>query len=139
MADQGGDDLGDDYIPDELVASSGDEEVSQRGSSHGDLSLDDDVPKPSGSAAHAESEKRNKRKRSGKDKQRKLKVGISTFGLSETKYSRAETQVKGDAGRTVPANRATVTFRTRRVPCWASSEVISQVVSHRARGHPDPW
>jgi len=73
MAGQGGDDLEDDYVPDELVASSGDEEDSQHGSSHGDLSLDDDAPKPSGSAAQAESEKSNKRKRSGKDKQRKFK------------------------------------------------------------------
>ena len=77
MANQGGDDLGDDYVPDELVASSGDEEDSQHGSSHGDLSLDDDAPKPSGSVARAESGKSSKRKRSGKDKQRKLKVGTS--------------------------------------------------------------
>jgi len=73
MAGQGGDDLEDDYVPDELVASSGDEEDSQHGSSHGDLSLDDDAPKPSGSTARAESERDNKRKRGGKDKQRKLK------------------------------------------------------------------
>jgi len=72
MAGQGGDDLEDDYVPDELVASSGDEEDSQHGSSHGDLSLDD-APKPSGSMARAESEKSNKRKRVGKDQQRKLK------------------------------------------------------------------
>jgi protein CMS1 len=77
MAGQGGDDLEDDYVPDELVASSGDEEDSPHGSSHGDLSLDDDAPKPSGSAAPTESENNNKRKRSGKDKQRKLKVNIS--------------------------------------------------------------
>ena len=77
MAGQGGDDLEDDYVSDELVATSGDEEDSHHWSSHGDLSLDDDAPKPSGSAAHAEGEKSNKRKRSGKDKQRKLKVCIS--------------------------------------------------------------
>jgi len=73
MAGQGGDDLEDDYVPDELVASSGDEEDSQHGSSHGDLSLDDDALGPSGSTARAESEKGNKRKRGGKDRQRKLK------------------------------------------------------------------
>ena len=76
MVGQGGDDLEDDYVPDELVASSGDEEDSQRGSSHGDLSLDDDAPKPSGSTAHVGSERSDKRKRSGKDKQRKPKVSI---------------------------------------------------------------
>jgi len=75
MVGQGGDDLEDDYVPDELVASSGDEEEdSHHGSSHGDLSLDDDALKPSGSAAPLEGGKNNKRKRSGKDKQRKLKV-----------------------------------------------------------------
>jgi len=73
MVGQGGDDLEDDYVPDELVASSGDEEDSQRGSGHGDLSLDDDAPKPSGSTAHIGSERSDKRKRSGKDKQRKPK------------------------------------------------------------------
>lgn len=73
-AGQGGDDLDDDYIPDELVATSCDEEeYSHHGSSHGDLSLDDDVSKPSGSIAHAGTEKSNKRKRSGKDQQKKLK------------------------------------------------------------------
>ena len=81
MVGQGGDDLEDDYVPDELVASSGDEEDSHHGSSHGDLSLDDDTLRPSGSAAPAESGKGNKRKRSGKDKQRKPKVGISTGPL----------------------------------------------------------
>ena len=78
MVGQGGDDLEDDYVPDELVASSGDEEEDSRhGSSHGDLSLDDDALKPSGSAAPLESGKSSKRKRSGKDKQRKLKVNTS--------------------------------------------------------------
>lgn len=77
MTGQGGDDLEDDYVSDELVATSGDEEDSHHWSNHGDLSLDDDASKPSGSATHTESEKSNKRKRSGKDKQRKLKVGIS--------------------------------------------------------------
>jgi len=77
MAGRGGDDLEDDYVPDELVASSGDEEDSHRGSSNGDLSPDNDAPKPGGSAAPAESEKSSKRKRSGKDKQKKLKVSIS--------------------------------------------------------------
>jgi len=77
MVGHGGDDLGDDYVPDELVASSGDEEDSHHGSSHGDLSLDDDALKPSGSAAPLEGGKSNKRKRSGKDKQRKLKVNTS--------------------------------------------------------------
>lgn len=74
-AGQGGDNLDDDYIPDELVATSCDEEeYSHHESSHGDLSLDDDASKPSGSKVHAGSEKSNKRKRSGKDKQKKLKV-----------------------------------------------------------------
>ena len=78
MVGQGGDDLEDDYVPDELVASSDDEEEdSNHGSSHGDLSLDDDAVKPSGSTAPPESGKSNKRKRSGKDKQRKLKVNTS--------------------------------------------------------------
>lgn len=81
MAGQGGDDLGDDYVPDEPIASSGDEEECfHHGSSQGDLSLEDDGSKPSGSATHAEGEKRNKRKRSGKDKQRKLKVGRLKVG-----------------------------------------------------------
>lgn len=73
MAGRGGDDLQDDYVPDELVATSGDEEeYSHRGSSHGDLSLDD-APKPSGSVTHAGREGGSKRKRTGKDKQRRLK------------------------------------------------------------------
>lgn len=84
MVGQGGDDLEDDYVPDELVASSGDEEDSHHGSSHGDLSLDDDALRPSGSAALTET-KSNKRKRSGKDKQRKLKVSISTGPLDVSK------------------------------------------------------
>jgi len=116
MVGQGGDDLEDDYVPDELVASSGDEEEDSRhGSSHGDLSLDDDALKPSGSAAPLEGGKSNKRKRSGKDKQRKLKVNASIRPLDvpETKHSRAEAQAKGDAGRTVFANLSTVTFGTR--------------------------
>jgi protein CMS1 len=95
MAGQGGDTLEDDYIPDELVATSGDEEeYSHRGSSHGDLSLDDDTLKPSGSTAHVGSESSNKRKRDGKDKQRKLKVSSlnQAPGLSETKHKRAEAQ-----------------------------------------------
>jgi hypothetical protein len=94
MAGQVGDGLEDDYIPDELVASSGDEEDSQHGSSHGDLSLDDDAPKPSGSAAHAESEKSNKRKRSGKDKQRKPKVSISFKPLDYSKLNTREQKPK---------------------------------------------
>lgn len=78
MVGQGGDDLEDDYVPDELVASSGDEEEdSHHSSSHGDLSLDDDALKPSGSAASLEGGKTNKRKRSRKEKQRKLKVTTS--------------------------------------------------------------
>jgi len=94
MAGQGGDDLGDDYVPDELVASSGDEEDSQHGSSHGDLSLDDDAPKPSGSAAQTESEKSNKRKRSGKDKQRKFKVRITFRSLDYPKLNTREQKPK---------------------------------------------
>lgn len=94
MAGQGGDDLGDDYVPDELVASSGDEEDSQHGSSHGDLSLDDDAPKPSGSAAQAESEKSSKRKRSGKDKQRKFKVRTSFRPLDYPKLNTREQKPK---------------------------------------------
>lgn len=92
MAGQGGDDLGDDYVPDELVATSGDEEeYSHHGSSNGDLSLDDG-PKPSGSAVHAGNEKSNKRKRSGGDGQRKLKAGSlnQTSRSSETKCETAE-------------------------------------------------
>ena len=77
MAGQGGDDLEDDYVPGELVASSGDEEDSHHGSSHGDLSLDDDALNPSGSTADVKNEKSNKRKRSGKDGQRKFKVRTS--------------------------------------------------------------
>ena len=74
MAGQRGDDLEDDYVPDEFSTTSGDEEeYSLHGSSHGDLSLDD-VPKPSGSTTHTVSENNNKRKRSRKDKQRRLKV-----------------------------------------------------------------
>ena len=89
MVSQGGDDLEDDYVPDELVASSSDEEDSQRGSSHGDISLDDDALKPSGSTAHVGGERNDKRKRSGKDKQRKLKVNISSKPLD---YPRLNTQ-----------------------------------------------
>jgi len=99
MAGQGGDDLEDDYVPDELVASSGDEEDTQHGSSHGDLSLDDDAPRPSGSTARAASD--NKRKRGGKDKQRKLKVSISFRSFNypgvntrEQKPKLRETQVE---------------------------------------------
>jgi protein CMS1 len=74
MAGQGGDDLEDDYVPDDLIATSGDEGTySHHGSSHGDLSVDEDASKPTGSAGHAEI-KSNKRKRSRKGKQRKLKV-----------------------------------------------------------------
>lgn len=80
MAGQNGDGLEDDYVPDGLAATSGDEEeYSHHGSSHGDLSLDDNASRPSGSAVHAEGEKRNKRKRSGKDKQRMLKVSYLDF------------------------------------------------------------
>lgn len=91
MAGQGGDDLEDDYIPDELAASSGDEDDSQHGSSHCDLSLDDDAPKPSGSAIHAGS---NKRKRGGKDKQRKLKVSIPLGSLDYPKLNTREQKPK---------------------------------------------
>ena len=78
MAGLGGDDFEDDYVPDELVAFSGDEEDSHHGSSHGDLSLDDDtLSKPGGSAAAAEGERSKKRKRGSKDKQRMLKVSTS--------------------------------------------------------------
>ena len=94
MAGQGGDDLEDDYVPDELVASSGDEEDSQHGSSHGDLSLDDDAPKPSGSTERAESEKGNKRKRDGKDKQRKLKVSTLFRSLDYPKVNTREQKPK---------------------------------------------
>ena len=94
MVGQGGDNLEDDYVPDELVASSGDEEDTQHGSSHGDLSLDDDGPKPSGSVAHTESEKSNKRKRSGKDKQRKLKVSISSRTLGYLELNTREQKPK---------------------------------------------
>ena len=94
MVGQGGDNLEDDYVPDELVASSGDEEDTQHWSSHGDLSLDDDALKPSGSAAHAESEKSNKRKRRGKDKQRKLKVIISFRLLDYPKLNTQEQKPK---------------------------------------------
>jgi protein CMS1 len=80
MAGQGGDDLEDDYVLDGPTATSGDEEeYSHHGSSHGDLSLDDDASRPSGSATHTEGETGNKRKRSGKDKQRKLKVSCLDF------------------------------------------------------------
>jgi protein CMS1 len=79
MTGQGGDDLEDDLILDEPTVTSGDEEYSHHGSSHGDLSLDDDTSRPSGSAAHAESGGRNKRKRSGKDNQKKLKVRCLDF------------------------------------------------------------
>lgn len=115
MIGHGGDDLEDDYVPDELVASSGDEEDSQRGSSHGDLSLDDDAPKPSGSTAHVGNDRSDKRKRSGKDKQRRPKVNVSfkSLDMSETKYSGAEAQVKRDTDRTLLANCITITFRTR--------------------------
>lgn len=88
-AGQGGDDVSDDYIPDELVATScNEEEYSHHGSSHGYLSLDDDTSKPSGSIAHAGSEKSNKRKRSGKDKQKRLKVSHlnQTSELSGTEH-----------------------------------------------------
>lgn len=96
MVGQGGDDLEDDYVPDELVASSCDEEDSHHGSSHGDLSLDDDTPKPSGSAAPAEGEKSNKRKRSGKDRQRKLKVNTSIrpLGISEPNAQEQKPKLK---------------------------------------------
>jgi protein CMS1 len=94
MAGQGGDDLEDDYVPDEFIASSGDEEDSRHGSSHGDLSLDDEALKPSGSAAPTESEKSNKRKRSGKDRQRKLKVGISIKPLDYPKLNAREQKPK---------------------------------------------
>lgn len=79
-AGQGGDDLEDDYVPDEPTATSGDEEeYSHHGSSHGNLSLDDDASGPSGSVAHAEGERGNKRKRSGKNKLRRLKVSCLDF------------------------------------------------------------
>lgn len=74
MTGQGGDDLEDDFVLDEPTVTSGDEEYSHRGSSRGDLSLDDETSRPSGFSAHAEIEKRNKRKRSGKEKQKRLKV-----------------------------------------------------------------
>jgi hypothetical protein len=92
MGGQGGDDLEDDYVPDELVATSGDEEeYSHHGSSNGDLSLDDAL-KPSGSTAHPETERSNKRKRSEGGKQRRLKAGHlnQTSRLPETQYERAE-------------------------------------------------
>ena len=79
MTRQGGDDLGDDFVPDEPTVTSGDEEYSHHGSSHGDLSLDDDTSRPSGSVPHTESGKINKRKRSGNDKQKRLKVGCLDF------------------------------------------------------------
>lgn len=80
MTGQGGDNLEDDYVPDEPTATSGDEEeYSHHGSSHGDLSLDEDTSRPSGSLTLGEGEKRNKRKRSGKDKQRRLKVSCLKF------------------------------------------------------------
>jgi len=91
---QVGDRLEDDYVPDGLVATSGDEEDSHHESSHGDLSPDDDALKPSGSAVHAESEKRNKRKRSGKEKQRKLKVSISIGPLGCPKLNNREQKPK---------------------------------------------
>lgn len=80
MAGQGGDDLEDDYVPDEPTVTSGnEEEYSHHSSSHGDLSLDDDASRPSGSVAHVEGEKRTKRKRSEKDKQRKIKASCIKF------------------------------------------------------------
>jgi len=94
MVGQSGDDLEDDYVPDELVASSGDEEDSHHGSSHGDLSLDDDGLKPSGSAAPLEGGKSNKRKRSGKDKQRKLKVNTSIKPLDVPELNTREQKPK---------------------------------------------
>jgi protein CMS1 len=92
MAGERGDDLEDDYIPDELIATSGDEEeYSYHGSSNGDLSPDDDALKPSGSATQVGNEKNNKRKRNGKDKQRKPKVGC----LNQTVfYPKIKTKVQ---------------------------------------------
>ena len=64
MPGRGGDDLEDDYVPEEPTATSGDEEESSRhGSSHSNRSLDDDVSRPSGSVVHVEGKEINKRDR----------------------------------------------------------------------------
>ena len=79
----GGDDLDDDFVPDDLVALSDDEDAGGALPADTDdvnalLSADDDAPAaPSASTAAAEEKKR---KRKAKDKERKAKVGV---GLPE--------------------------------------------------------
>ena len=78
MSKQGGDDLDDDFVPDDLVALSEDEDAGQ--SAEGDdvgafLSAgEEDGSRPSGSQGASMSASEKKRKRRAKEKERRAKV-----------------------------------------------------------------
>lgn len=78
---QGGDDLDDDFVPDELVALSDGEEPTAAGSPHSPSDPEDDAPSADefaegGNEGQSKSSavKEKKRKRREKEKERKAKV-----------------------------------------------------------------
>jgi protein CMS1 len=85
MMRQGGDDLDDDFVPDDLVALS-DGAVSDPGDDVQDLlSADDEVEEDGESDSKAKSDKEKKRKRREKEKERKAKVrAISSLWVGVT-------------------------------------------------------
>ena len=87
MNGQRGDDLDDDFVPDELVATSGEEdEVDNRPGDHGDdidglLSADEDAEE-SQEKIKEKSATEKKRKRREKEKERKAKVRMTSLSCS---------------------------------------------------------
>lgn len=74
MMRPGGDDLDDDFVPDELVAlSDGDEPVDD---AQGSLSVDEEVVDDPESEGKNKSDREKKRKRREKEKERKAKVRL---------------------------------------------------------------
>lgn len=87
MSRHRGDDLEDDYMPDELVASSGEEDVGANNDIQGLLSADEDPDEDHEEKRQTTSSA--KRKRREKDKERKEKVGgCYTVTLSQTYFPR---------------------------------------------------
>lgn len=74
MMRQGGDDLDDDFVPDELVAlSDGDEPADD---AQGSLSADEEAVDNAEGEVKNKSDKEKKRKRRDKEKERKSKVSL---------------------------------------------------------------
>ena len=89
MDNRKGDDLDDDFVPDDLVALSGEEDDDFPSAEDGRdfLSAEEDDQMRSGSALGSTSDDK-KRKRREKDKQRKAKVSFLTFPAHQPEHLR---------------------------------------------------